>query len=330
MFPDFEKYNPLRSPAWRFDRVAYMLSHRPTPLRPVHDRDDDDVKAYREFLVEFGNRQTREDELDLFPENPGLFIAHMLHHNSDREWRAILQAYILTGLSDGEIAERISTIESAVRWYASLFFDVRDRLRSKAYVVKVIIGRPEDRQGNREGTLTAPQRDMLYKLYAFYGGPLAFETLLAGMEEHGWPSRAADMPGWLDRTFKSVTRGKSTAIARAFIHTRWTILGLFQIHMQILQLEQQAAMGGAGMTDITRNISEMLNEIPWVVGRRGKKTMTKLELKYSRTSVEPRADEYFDLARNQESEELQGLSNLRMRLTSEHTAAGTQTAPVPS
>jgi hypothetical protein len=73
-------------------------------------------------------------------ENPEIVLVHELHYSPYSEQRHILEARLLTTESYEEISQRMGTSAKAVSLYADLFFDVRDRLQARDWIMKVILG----------------------------------------------------------------------------------------------------------------------------------------------------------------------------------------------
>ena len=48
----FQKYNPLRSPCWRFDCVFELINNRPFPGRLSRVDDDRYMRGYYFFLLD--------------------------------------------------------------------------------------------------------------------------------------------------------------------------------------------------------------------------------------------------------------------------------------
>lgn len=319
MYAAFEKVNPFRSPAWRFERVLQLVSNRPRPLPASRAHDDIYVRTYRRFLMQIQSREAAEDQMELFLADQGLYLAHMLHHNPDKEWRAIAQASILARESDEKVADRIHSIPSAIDWYEKLFFNVRDRLKSRIYIIKTVLGRPDERRGVAvSNAMSDYQRDMCLKLFGYFGGPLVLEWLLAGIADHGFPRKVSEFAGWVDKTWSSEIRIQSMAMGRTFAVDKFTVMQLFDLHARMMESDRaaQSAAGGAPM-DYRRNVEALLNEIPWVVGEKGFNTKNAVEHEYDLTAVEPRADEAMQLAMGVEPAELAEVRELQMRIAEE-------------
>jgi hypothetical protein len=314
----FELYNPFRSPAWRFERVLSLVSRRPAPERASRS-DDRYIRAYRKFLTQLEGRETRDSQMEIFGSDPALYFAHLLHHNPDKEYRTWVQARILAGQTDTEIARKCwGTLPATVSWYNKLFFDVRDRLDCKDYIDKVVVGRWDDRQSNPDGSTTFYQKSMMVKMFAFYGGPIILDYLVRSLKGLGRAWKEADGDGYVDKGFMRETRGRSATMMHDFPFNKFTVTELFNLHGKFIEMEKQAQMASGGApADYHRNAEAMLKQIPWRFGQKGFKDKSELELMYDNTAVEPRADEALQLAAGVAPVSLEEIKDLELRLAEE-------------
>ena len=315
----FEKFNPFRSPAWRFERVLEMVSRRPTPARASRTDDDKWIRGYRKFLTRIEGRETRDAQMEVCQENPALYYAHLIHHNPDKDYRLRVQARVLAGETDYEIARKQwGTLPAAITWYRHLFFDIADRMQHKDYIDKVIAGRWDDRQSNPDGSITFYQDGMMLRLFAFYGGPIMLDFVIRHMNGLGRAWKDAECAGWQDKGWARSMRNNSSKLMHTFPFNKWTVMQLFEIHLKLIEMEQAAQLAGGGApTDYKRNVEELLKQVPWSIGDRGFKDKTQLELEYDETAAEPRANETLLLARGSAPMSLQEVKELELRLAAE-------------
>ena len=315
----YEEFNPFRSPAWRANRVVKLLGARPVKL-PSRTQDDRWVKGYYRFLSAYNACEDQEERLRLFPDNPGVYYAHTMHTNSDEEWRAIIQARILTNDTYEVIGERVCTLASAIEWYEKLFFNVRDRMHNKDYIVKSIIGRADDRGPDMEGTLTEFQRTVCYKLFGYYGGTMMLDLLIAGLVHDTIPYRVDGLKDFMDSAIKTNLRRKAMMMARVFSVNKFNVMQLFDTVCRIMEMEKGFDGAIGGNSEVLKNVEEMFREVRFAIGD---KTPDKniLELSYDTTAVEPRADETAFLAEGQEPASLVALKGVTLRMAQQKQIA---------
>ncbi len=207
MHPTICKLSPLRDPRWRAKRVMELVEHLPSPRYPRFF-EDDYVRVYRNFLVAFlaaGNNEVAQ--FTASHERPHAHHAHLLHYDSDRQLRDVLEARLLTNESFAEIANRIGTEPKTIEFYEALFFNVRDRLSHKDWIEKVIRDPSGELSQNRRHVTPEDQRGYVYRWFAFHGGPLVLDAMYSGMSAAEMPERVEDVADWfadsLGRTLRT-------------------------------------------------------------------------------------------------------------------------------
>jgi hypothetical protein len=120
-------------PSWRWQRAGDLLDQQQLP-----DRLDDEVTAaawrFRSHLAasEAGVTGAVAAAAAL-PCESSLSLAHAIYNeNGRRRWE--IEARLLTGLSAGEIAQRLESEVALVETFAAVFFDVAGRTNSVAWL----------------------------------------------------------------------------------------------------------------------------------------------------------------------------------------------------
>jgi hypothetical protein len=149
---------------WRWAKVLTLRDRPHVPLR----LDEPLLKAASLFVHRLERNAARDHprQRPLGPrdvrEAYGIFAGH-------RSQRAILEAWLLTSLSDEDIAIKTGVPLPVVRVYEKLFFDVRDRLDSRSFVSLEVL--------NLHPT-PGPDLANVLKAYAYRGGPVVLEYLI--------------------------------------------------------------------------------------------------------------------------------------------------------
>lgn len=293
MHPQFQQFNPFRDPQWRYERCLKLVEHQPRPLPASPKQDDEFVRRYRKFLLRFLRTEDEDTRAALFPQDPEVFYAHLIHHHPDREWRSITQARLLTGDEPETIASYAGTLPEAINLYEKLFFNVQDRLLNKDWIVKTVLGTASQRASNRYDTMTDHQRDMLYKLFGYFGGPIILDTVISGFASRDIPTDPRHVTGWFDRTMKNLIKRKASLEAHRFEVDKFKVIELMHIHLSIMSSEK--ASGGSD-TDYAKAIEAMLQQTPWGLAKKGYNALSDVQKPYALSPVEPRADEQMQLA----------------------------------
>ena len=169
-----QRHNPLRPVNWRARRLAQILAGDGNFNR----RRDDMPTVEAACHARFWPLCTCADEVRMVDRRwPGFFGARFLRKGDP--WRRLeLEARLLAGQSDEDIARLVATTAAAVQRYAQLFFDVRGRLRARDYIIHRAIRRglgPDVPAG-----LASFVRGV-----AYFGGPLVLDATLVALGPSG-------------------------------------------------------------------------------------------------------------------------------------------------
>jgi hypothetical protein len=160
--------NPFRPPDWRWLRAADLVDGG-GPLCPGHD--DGPVQEAVRYLRAWRGCRAEEELQRLAWEMPDLHGAHQLYlARSFQTWEA--QARLLTEESFAQVAEKCGSDPRVIETYHDTFFHVRDRLHIDSYIGFEVIG-PKAHRG-----LTEADIDVILKMYAYSGGPVALDAVL--------------------------------------------------------------------------------------------------------------------------------------------------------
>ena len=167
---EYQKQNFDRDPAWRWNR-AWSLAQNGCYFS--HKRDD----QFTGCAVRFLRGLLRQDETLLpFDEMPDMILAHDIwKEGGDR--RLELEARLLSRQASPEIAERMEFSADAVDAYIDTFFDIRNRLDSRTYITKKVIG--------AQWAASLNPREGLLRSIAYFGGAGVLEAVLRYFHNHG-------------------------------------------------------------------------------------------------------------------------------------------------
>jgi hypothetical protein len=160
---------PFRPPHWRWTYGRYRVERGmgvPPPSEGAWVR-----LAYYMNEVLLKLRST-EPPLQLTDWRADVVYAYQLWKNTHSLSRDAVEAFILARESSLGIARRFCIQVAAVEAYEALFFDVRDRLRHRAYVTGMLLG-PE-----LNGPLSETRFPAVLKAFGYNRGPLMVDALL--------------------------------------------------------------------------------------------------------------------------------------------------------
>ncbi len=99
----------------------------------------------------------------------------------------MLEAWLLTGLPLTVVAERCSAGEELVELFESLFYNVRDRLAAKDWLLLRAVGIGPQRDGT-------PDASWLWRWTGCMAGPVALEAMLKAVPQEWLRGGLADLP----------------------------------------------------------------------------------------------------------------------------------------
>jgi hypothetical protein len=220
--------NPFRSPSWRCARVMKLLRLELPPRR----FDGYPIRAYRRFILNCNAAGNDEQQLEVAYEDlPHVASAHSLHYSPEIEAQQILEARLLTGETFEVISSRLGLETQAVELYEQLFFDVRSRLRARDVINKFILDSRGARSFCKDGTMTVEQRGFLYRLFAYYDGPLVLDAMITSIGNLAAPTDPRDVGQWFDNALRAIVQTRSTAAARLFEINKQNMMQLLKLAM---------------------------------------------------------------------------------------------------
>ena len=176
----------------------------------------------------------------LFESNMGLCYAYDLFTDSTAaNSRVTVEPRILAGQTDEEIAYKMGTLPGTVFWYEGLFFAVRDRLRTPAYIIDVVL-----RTALEEG---AGSCNFTSKLFGYLGGPTALDHVRYGFIVGDRPTDPSQLNAFYDRQFRAGIRQKAVAAIPDMEINRFNVMQLMELHGKLIDMERH----GPGSGDAT-------------------------------------------------------------------------------
>jgi hypothetical protein len=161
-----QRHHPLRSPAWRWERAQWLLDRHFYFSRL---RDDQPTGRALHFLREL-SRPHRRALNRAAKCDPDLTAAHQLYERSGPTG-LLVEARLLMGQDSAEIERQTAVPNSVVDVYEAVFFNCRDRLHARDWVVCCALDTPPS------AAWVGPDKAAVLKRFAFFGGPLIFEAV---------------------------------------------------------------------------------------------------------------------------------------------------------
>ena len=263
MNPNILLQVPLSRPQWRLDRVVQLISHRPEPLRPGR-YDDHFVRVYRKLLLALtaaGDDAAKREAV--FREYPDVGHAHRLHYSPDIERRQILEARLLTSESIEGDRTPLRRAPKAIEYYEKLFFDVRERLECRDWILKVIIGPRSAYRNNKTGVMGDAERGYVYKLFAYYGGPQVLDAAISGLGSTTMPQRAENVEDWFNDALGRSCESSAAAAAAALQLNQQSLLQMLKLALSMRTGADTPAGTRAERPDLDEWAGTVLASINW-------------------------------------------------------------------
>lgn len=324
---DFEKFNPFRRPDWRVDRVLQMVDKLPNPGRSTK-RDDDYIKGFRNFLLRY--RSYDDDARNqLAYENPGLFWAHQIYDRREDDGRRkaiMIEARILAGQKDEEIADELGTVPEVIHWYEKLFFNTRDRIKHYDWIIDHVLIPAweadhldeEDEDGEANTTPNYKQSSLPYfdcttKFMGYFGGPFVLDFVLTGFRRGNQVSSREQVGEWLDNNYIDRLRHRANMAMHTFEPNRYQIMQLFELTNSIITIERGKDTKEQVKDQMHRVIGAMVTSMAWAVGEDGQRLVegTAIEA-YDKSAVELRDDEVLLLSAGQKPSKIEGIETFKL------------------
>lgn len=253
--------NPWRVPQWRWLRAVNITEGGPgTTAR----RDTPDgfkwISRARRFKTLRDAAATERLLLELSLDESDIFWAHYawLNENSPVKWA--IEAHLLARETNREIGFRTGCAESIVDAYENLFFNVREKLNYREYVINVVL-----RDSVNNG-LNERNPDLLWKLFGYCGGPLVLDAMIGRLVNPMWASRPDDVPMFFQDAALNLMKKKAAVSALTVPVSASTQLHLIEAFVKYVEIERTTDTMGKAQDQILGNINAMLAQIPFNIG----------------------------------------------------------------
>ena len=189
-----------------------------------------------------------------------MFWAHSIWTDERAPTRWAIEARILAGQSDKEIADALGTDAAVITAYEAVFFNVREMLERRDYIVNVVMGDAVTRG------LTERQYDLLWKMFGYHGGKHVLDAVMSKfspMEKAQKPEDVAEF--FQDFAVNTVKHKAAIATLTVPINTH-TQLALIESFVKYVEIEKTSESAGKAHSTIVENIGAMMAALPFKVG----------------------------------------------------------------
>jgi hypothetical protein len=254
--------NPRRSPSWRWLRAVNIDAGGPKASRKLDGADGFKwVRRASRLKRHFELAGNRPQALyALHHRDPELFWAHSLWAEDKTPSRWAIEARVLAGETDAEIAAKVGTTPEVIDAYINVFFDVREKMAHTDYVVNVVMGDAVTRG------LQERHYDLLWKLMGYHGGPMVLDAVINRFCPVSRPQNPENVSGFFQDFAISAMKYKAalaTLTVQANTHTQLPLIDSFAKYVEIERTTENATKA---QVSIVENIGAMLTALPFRVG----------------------------------------------------------------
>ena len=264
MIQTYSAKNPRRPVHWRWERAALAASGD----YPLSRRRDGDMWVARaaKFIREQESCNTELDLAYLSERNPTIFWAYDIWYTRDDEGnpvRSEVEARLLADDNTENIARRVNTDVEIINVYERIFFNVNERLCNRGYLAHCVLG-PAVHLG-----FQASEYDLVWKLFALLGGPLAVDLMIDQSVGHARPDRASDLKYFVADVAQNDLRRVAMLALKTLRINNFNAMEIIDKFLKLVELERTGGAGGGVATEaVKQNVATMLVSLPFTVGRR--------------------------------------------------------------
>lgn len=166
-YDEFAKFNPMIPVTWRWDRARSLVETE----RPITRRQDDAPTCRAARFLRDRKRCHTERQVEALDARHQDIVAAEAIYREDGTSRWLIEAQLLAGQDLASIAHANLLPVKVVETYADLFFDVREHLDSRDYILLATMRK------HVQNEVTPKDISVLLKIFAYFGGPATLDAV---------------------------------------------------------------------------------------------------------------------------------------------------------
>jgi len=211
------------APNWRWAVVRAMYDNSEPPSRnPEENAFNRGLRFLRQL-----KKNRIVDVLAARREYPDLYTAHNLYENTGSE-RWIIEAGLLTNVGLAELGKYVAQSEEVIKTYALYFFDVKDKLDSRGYILNRVLTPASQKMG-----ISPQDPDFAYKSMA-YG--LGWDGFTEFIDRRGLSDK---LRGFLNTDFKDRLVKLGWMATHVVSLNNFTAIPIFEQVLKLMSMELQ-------------------------------------------------------------------------------------------
>lgn len=285
MLPE-SRHNPTRVPHWKWLRAISVDAGGPKASKTLDGADG--FKWIRRALrlkrhhAAAGNRP--EVLYNLARLDPAIFWAHSIWAEDKQPTRWEIEARILAGETDEEIAKKVGCEPEVITAYEAVFFNVREKLNNTAYVVNVVMA-----DSVTKG-ITERQYDLLWKMFGYRGGPHVLDAMTSRFSAIDKPQKPEDVSQFFQESAINSMRHKAAVAALTVPINSHTQLALLDAYVKYVEIERTTENATKAQVGIVQNIGAMMQSLPFKIATKVESPDEKI-LPFDNSAVELNGNE---------------------------------------
>jgi len=258
MFTQLRENSPLRPPDWRWQKVsAYRQVGRRIP-RSAGDKLLSKLFRFSEAIDGCTDDFQLLEVYDQFPIISDAYDIYKKEAATSTRWE--IEARILAREDYDSISAKTSVPVETINAFEKGFFNVKDRLSNKSWVINSVIGR------SVHVGMTERDYDLLWKLYGLLGGPNMLDLIMTkvGLKEQHADNFEQAVSLLRDSLDVQAVVKSSVALAVIAVNN-YTAIPIVQAEQAYRQLARDSA-GAASTQTFLQSVDKIMTSLPWSTG----------------------------------------------------------------
>ena len=264
--------NPMRAPHWKWLRALSIDGGGPNATKRRDGADGVQwvrraIRLKRHHAAACNNQNALYNLAQIDNE---LFWAHNIWAEDKQPTRWAIEARILAGESDEDIAVKVGCEPAVIAAYESVFFNVRDKLANTGYIVNVVMA-----ESVTKG-ITERQYDLLWKMFGYTGGPYVLDAVITRFSAIDRPQKPEDVSEFFQNATINSMRHKASVAALTVPINSHTQLAVLDSYVKYIEIERSSDNSTQTQVGIVQNIGAMMQALPFKLGTRADSDASKL------------------------------------------------------
>lgn len=210
------------------------------------------------------------------------------------------------------IGYRCGVLPDIVETYEALFFNVREKIQHRSYILNCVLG-PAIHRG-----LSEREFDLLWKLYGYFLGPYIVDALESKFSNPVWCGTPEAVGAAVLDDAIGTLKLKAAIAAKTVPVNQHTQLALMEQFTKFVEVERNTDSAGKAQEQILDHISAMMTTLPFNVGGRDPRGATlpiTQVTRFERTAIELTYEETMRLSVSQPIANTEVLELLKFPVT---------------